>query len=310
MNLLKTKDFLDFTELDETACQELITKAISLKAVHKEASANPLKGKSVALIFFKPSTRTRVSFEIGVQQLGANAIYLSGSDMQLGRGESISDTAKVLSRYADGIVIRSYSHAEVVELAEEASIPVINALTDEHHPCQALADLMTIYEKKGKLKGLKLAYIGDGNNVANSLLIACSTMGMDIVAACPEGYEPDEGALRIAEANAVNQSSSVEVVRDPMEAAKDADILYTDVWVSMGQDEETERRKKAFAGYMIDTKVAAVGRPDHLIMHCLPAHRGEEIAAEIVDGPHSAVFDQAENRLHAQKALLLDLLKS
>ena len=256
------------------------------------------------MIFEKSSTRTRVSFEVGMYQLGGQALFLSANDLQLGRGEPIADTARTLSRYLDAIMIRTFAQAVVEELARHASIPVINGLTDLHHPCQALADLLTIQEKRGTLAGLKLAYVGDGNNVANSLIQACTKMGMNISVACPQGYEPDATIVGDAMNLANRTGSRLEITPDPFHAAQDADIVYTDVWASMGQEPEQAARLKAFAGFQVNAELMNVAGPDALVMHCLPAHRGEEITAEVIDGPRSIVFDQAENRLHTQKAVL------
>lgn len=303
------KDFLTFNELTPKSISELIRLAESQKAVRKEfMPSSVLKGKSVALIFEKPSTRTRVSFEVGISQLGGTPVILNGSDMQLGRGETIPDTGRVLSRYVDAIVIRSYSHSEVEQLARASDVPVINALTDDYHPCQILADLFTIFEVKGVFKGLKLAYLGDGNNIANTLLIGCSKVGIDISVATPKGYEPLGAAVETAKSNAASSGSKVEILNDPREAARDADVLYTDVWVSMGQEEEAKKRLDAFKGFSLDENIASLAKTNHTVMHCLPAHRGQEISASVADGPHSVIFDQAENRLHSQKALLIKLL--
>jgi ornithine carbamoyltransferase len=249
-----------------------------------------------------------VSFEVGMYQLGGQALFLSPADLQMGRGEPVADTAKTLSRYLDGIMIRTFAQSVVEELARHASIPVINGLTDLHHPCQALADLFTIREKRGGLAGLRFAYVGDGNNMANSLIEACVKTGMHVVVACPPGYEPDAGVMAEAKKEAAGTGSELKVLNDPAKAAKDADIVYTDVWASMGQEKEHAKRIEAFRGFSVDAKLMKNAKPDALVMHCLPAHRGEEIGAEVIDGPQSVVFDQAENRLHTQKALLLWLL--
>ncbi|CDI40331.1 ornithine carbamoyltransferase [Tepidanaerobacter acetatoxydans Re1] len=257
------------------------------------------------MIFEKSSTRTRVSFEVAMWQLGGHALFLSNRDIQIGRGETIPDTARVLSRYLDGIMIRAYSHDDVKLLAKYADIPVINGLTDYTHPCQVLADLFTIQEKKKKLSGLKLAFIGDGkNNMANSLIFGCSKVGMDIAVASPEEFLPDKEVVNKAKADAVMNGSKIILTDDVFEAAKDADVLYTDVWTSMGQEEETEYRKKVFAGYQINQELLSVADENVIVMHCLPAHRGEEITEEVIEGEHSVVFDEAENRLHVQKAIL------
>jgi ornithine carbamoyltransferase len=259
-----------------------------------------LPGRTLGMIFQKPSTRTRVSFEVGMYQLGGTALYLSAGDLQLGRGETIKDTAHVLSRYLDGIMIRTFKQSDVEELAGQASIPVINGLTDSSHPCQALADVMTIRERFGRVERLKVVYLGDGNNVCASLMVACAKLGMDFVAATPPGYRPDEEPVKIAR----EAGGQVELTDDPRAAARGADVLYTDVWTSMGQDEERERRLRDLAGYGIDADLVANAGDDVVVMHCLPAHYGEEITQAVLYGPRSAVWDQAENRLHAQKALL------
>jgi ornithine carbamoyltransferase len=259
-----------------------------------------LPGRTLGMIFQKPSTRTRVSFEVGIYQLGGTALYLSAADLQLGRGETIKDTAVVLSRYLDAIMIRTFAQSDVEELAENASIPVINGLTDSSHPCQALADVMTIRERFGRLDGLRVVYLGDGNNVCASLMVACAKLGMEFVAATPEGYRPAEEAVRIA----CEAGGSVELTVDPRTAVEDADVLYTDVWTSMGQDAEREQRLRDLAGYSIDADLVALASPGAIILHCLPAHYGEEITEDVLYGPQSAVWDEAENRLHAQKALM------
>jgi ornithine carbamoyltransferase len=256
------------------------------------------------MIFQKPSTRTRVSFEVGIAQLGGTGLYLAASDLQLGRGETIKDTAHVLARYLDGIMIRTFRQADVDELAEHADVPVLNGLTDDFHPCQALADVMTIRERLGTFAGVRVAYLGDGNNVCHSLMVACAKLGLDFVAATPEGYEPSEEVVSWARTAADGSGSSVERVRDPREAAQGADVLYTDVWTSMGQEEEKEQRLADLAGYAIDEDTVALASERAIVLHCLPAHYGEEIAEDVLYGPRSAVWDQAENRLHAQKALM------
>jgi ornithine carbamoyltransferase len=259
-----------------------------------------LPGRALAMIFQKPSTRTRVSFEVGMAQLGGHALYLAASDLQLGRGETLRDTATVLSRYVDGVMIRTFAQDDVEELARHASVPVINGLTDSAHPCQALADVMTIRERLGRLEGVRVAYLGDGNNVCASLMVACAKLGADFVAATPEGYEPDERAVELAR----EAGGSVELTHDPREAAQAADVLYTDVWTSMGQDDERERRLRDLAGFGIDAALVQLAADDAIVLHCLPAHYGEEITEDVLYGPQSAVWDEAENRLHAQKALL------
>jgi ornithine carbamoyltransferase len=299
------KDFLALTDLTTDELSALIKRAVDLKA-GKDRNACPLLGKNIGLFFEKPSTRTRVSFEAGVYQLGGNTICMSPSEMQLGRGETMADTAKTLSRYLSGIVMRTFSHSTLEQFSANSTIPVINGLSDIHHPCQALADLMTIYEKKGGFKSLKVAFIGDGNNVCNSLIEAASMMEFDLMIACPEGSEPDAMVLENARASA---KSEIIVLRDPKEAAGMADMVYTDVWVSMGQEKEAETKKKKFQNYQINSRLLACAKKDVKVLHCLPAHRGEEITDEVMDGPHSVVFDQAENRLHTQKALLEILIR-
>src|SRR5256884_7521972 len=259
-----------------------------------------LPGRTLGMIFQKPSTRTRVSFEVGIYQLGGTGLYLSAADLQLGRGETIKDTAVVLSRYLDAIMIRTFAQSDVEELAENASIPVINGLTDSTHPCQTLADVMTIRERFGRFEGLKVVYLGDGNNVCASLMVACAKLGMDFVAATPDGYQPDDEALRVAR----DAGGSVEVVDDPRAAVAGADVLYTDVWTSMGQEAEREQRLRDLAGYGIDADLVARAAEGAIVLHCLPAHYGEEISEDVLYGPQSAVWDEAENRLHAQKALM------
>jgi ornithine carbamoyltransferase len=259
-----------------------------------------LPGRTLAMIFQKPSTRTRVSFEVGMTQLGGHALYLAAGDLQLGRGETLRDTASVLSRYLDGIMIRTFAQDDVEELARHASIPVINGLTDSSHPCQALADVMTIRERLGMFEGVRVAYLGDGNNVCASLMVACAKLGADFVAATPEGYEPEDEVVGIAR----EAGGNVEVGHDPRAAAAGANVLYTDVWTSMGQDEERERRLRDLANFGIDADLLATAADEAIVLHCLPAHYGEEITEEVLYGPQSAVWDEAENRLHAQKALL------
>jgi ornithine carbamoyltransferase len=298
------RDYLTFLDLSSQEVETLIKRAIDLKA-GKDVSACPLIGKSIGLLFDKASTRTRISFQAGIYQLGAQGIYINANELQLGRGETTEDTARVLSRYLHAIVIRTFAHEIIEKLAANATIPVINGLTDLHHPCQALADIMTIQEKKGRLKGIKLVYIGDGNNVANSLIEAAMLTGLDLTVSCPEGYEPDEKILN----NALSNGALVKIVPDPKEAVKDADVLYTDVWVSMGQEEESDTKKNVFLDYQINSELLASAKKDAIVMHCLPAHRGEEITDDVIDSGQSVVFDQAENRLHTQKALLETLLK-
>jgi ornithine carbamoyltransferase len=279
--------------------------ADELKELQKRREEHHLlPGRTLGMIFEKPSTRTRVSFEVGIAQLGGTGLYLAAGDLQLGRGETIRDTATVLSRYLDGIMIRTFAQEDVEELARHASIPVINGLTDSAHPCQALADVMTMRERFGRLDGLRVVYVGDGNNVCASLMVACAKLGASFLAATPEGYEPAEDVVAIAREAAERSGASVEVVRDPRGAADGADVLYTDVWTSMGQDEERERRLRDLAGYGIDEELVDLAGENSIVLHCLPAHYGEEITEDVLYGPHSAVWDQAENRLHAQKALM------
>jgi len=298
------KDFLTVLDLSANELKRLIKRSIELKS-GVDANKCPLIGKSIGLLFEKASTRTRVSLEVGVYQLGGQSIYMNPKEIQIGRGETIHDSAKVLSRYLNGIIIRTYSHNTLTEFASYASIPVVNGLSDLHHPCQALADLMTVYEKKGKLKGLRLAFIGDGNNVAHSLIEAASLTGMHIILACPKGYEPDPEVLEKAR---MSSSGQITVIREPAEAAENADVVYTDVWVSMGQEKDAARKKRKFTKYQINGELLSHAKKDALVLHCMPAHRGEEITDEVMDSPQSGVFDQAENRLHTQKALLEFLL--
>ncbi|MFP7472778.1 ornithine carbamoyltransferase [Niallia taxi] len=306
---LKGKDLLTLAEYSSETIVELVNKAKELKEAHLNGEIiTPLKGKTLGMIFEKSSTRTRVSFETGMFQLGGQALFLSSRDLQIGRGEPISDTAKVLSQYVDAIMIRTFAHETVEELAEHATIPVINGLTDLHHPCQALADLLTILEVKGTLQGLKLAYIGDGNNVAHSLMIACAKVGIDIAVATPANYEPNEEIVALAKSFAMISGSAVSIVQDPVEAVKDADAIYADVWTSMGQEEENEQRLKDFQGFQVNKELVAHAKADYMFLHCLPAHREEEVTAEVIDGPNSYVFQEAGNRMHAQKALLVELL--
>lgn len=267
-----------------------------------------LKGKTLGMIFSKSSTRTRVSFEVGMTQLGGYPLFLSANDIQLGRGETVHDTAKTLSRFLDGIMIRTFSQQDVADLAKYGSVPVINALTDLYHPCQILADLQTIKEHKGALSGLKLAYVGDGNNVCNSLLFGCSKVGMDIAVATPKGYGCMDEIVEAAKQNAAASKSSVTITNDPFEAAKGADVIYTDTWISMGQEAQKEEKVKLFGGYQVNAALFEAANPDAIFMHCLPAYRGFEVSEEIIDGPKSVVFDEAENRLHAQKAVMVKLM--
>jgi len=307
---LKGRDFLRVNDWDADELIQVLDLADRLKARQRERVAHThLEGRSLGMIFQKPSTRTRVSFEVGMSQLGGTALYLAAGDLQLGRGETIKDTGVVLSRYLDGIMIRTFAQADVDELAAAADIPVINGLTDDFHPCQALADVMTIRERLGGFDGVRVAYLGDGNNVCHSLMVACAKRGMDFVAATPEGYEPSDEVVGWARAAANVSGSSVELTHDPRAAAEGADVLYTDVWTSMGHDEERERRLADLAGFGIDDALVQLGSERVIVLHCLPAHYGEEITEEVLYGPRSAIWDQAENRLHAQKALMALVIK-
>ena len=298
------KHLLKMTDLSTEEIIEILNLADQLKYELKHGIPHDhLKGKTLGMIFRKASTRTRVSFETGMYQLGGNPLYLSASDMQIGRGEPIQDTARVLSRYIDGIMIRTFDQAEVENLAEYGNIPIINGLTDLSHPCQVLADLMTIREYKGKLDGLKMCYIGDGNNMANSLIVGGLKTGMSVSVACPENYHPAATTLAFAK-----KYDCFELTDDPIKAAKDADVIFTDVWASMGQEGEAEIRKKAFKGFQINDEVMAVAKPDAMVQHCLPAHREEEITAKVFEEHANEIFDEAENRLHAQKAVMVLLM--
>lgn len=306
---LRGRDLLSLRELSPQELTAILDLAGELKEKQKQKIEHAtLPGKTLGLIFQKSSTRTRVSFEVAMHQLGGQALFLNAGDMQLGRGESIADTARVLSRYLDGIMIRTYDQADVEELAAYANIPVINGLTDLLHPCQILADLLTIKERKGRLAGLKLAYTGDGNNICHSLLFGCAKVGLDISVACPTGYGPDEDIVRLATQDALLSGSKLEIGVDPLVAVSGADVVVTDVWASMGQEVEQAKRAAVFPAYQVNEELVAHAAADYIFLHCLPAHRGEEVSAEIIDGPHSVVWDEAENRLHAQKAVLALLL--
>lgn len=297
-------------DLSAQEIHALFREAAALKGMRRRAlSTQRLAGKTLGLFFEKPSTRTRVSFEAGMNQLGGQSLFLSVADIQMRRGESVADTARVLSRYLDGLVIRSYEHHTVEEWARNATIPVINGLTDLHHPCQVLSDLFTVREKKRRLKGVKIAYVGDGNNVANSLIEGAALMGMTISVASPSGYEPDPAIVDWARERGHRAGASVEIVRDPFVAVKGADVLYTDVWTSMGREKEESRRLKVLGPYQLNERLLSAADRDAIVMHCLPAHRGQEITTEVLDGRHSVVLDQAENRLHVQKAMLIRLLR-
>jgi ornithine carbamoyltransferase len=298
---LKGRSFTRVADWSREELLEVLDLADELKRLQADREEHHLlPGRTLGMIFQKPSTRTRVSFEVGIYQLGGTGLYLSAGDLQLGRGETIKDTAVVLSRYLDAIMIRTFEQSDVEGLAEHASIPVINGLTDSSHPCQALADVMTIRERFGRFERLKVVYLGDGNNVCASLMVACAKLGTDFVAATPPGYEPDEEAVRVAR----EAGGNVDLTDDPQAAVEGADVLYTDVWTSMGQDDERERRLPDLAGYGIDGDLVARANENAIVLHCLPAHYDEEITEDVLYGPHSAVWDQAENRLHAQKALM------
>ncbi|MCI7261440.1 MAG: ornithine carbamoyltransferase [Selenomonadales bacterium] len=304
--MLKGKDMLSIHDLSVDDVQEILALAKELKAKQKAGIEHHLlKGKTLGMIFEKSSTRTRVSFETGMYQLGGQALFLSNRDLQLGRGEPIKDTARVLSRYLDGIMIRTFGHERVVEMAKYASIPVINALTDLLHPCQVLTDLLTIQEHKGKnLKGLKMAYVGDGNNMTNSYMYGCAKAGMTFVAATPEDYRPDEQVVKNAIEDAKATGASITLVTDPKEAVKDADIVVTDTWASMGQEAEHDMRKKIFAPYQVNKELLQGADKRAIVMHCLPAYRGEEITEDVFEANADVIFDEAENRLHTQKAIM------
>ncbi|GGK31833.1 ornithine carbamoyltransferase [Caldalkalibacillus thermarum] len=307
---LKGRDFLTLADFSSEEIHWLLQHALNLKRMQQEGIPHPyLQGKVLGMIFEKPSTRTRVSFEVGMIQLGGQAIFLGKQDIQLSRGESLYDTANVLSRYVDGVMIRTFSHQGLVEFARAATVPVINGLTDTHHPAQVLADLLTVLEHKGRLQGLKLAYVGDGNNMAHSLLEGAVKVGMHIAVASPEGYEPDAAIVAGAEEVAKETGSQVLITHDPVEAVQEADVVVTDVWASMGQEAEQAQREAVFQPYQVNAELCQHAKSDYLFLHCLPAHRGEEVTADIIDGPHSVVFDEAENRLHAQKALLSALMR-
>ncbi len=303
------EDLISIHDLSTTEVNNILDLAAKLKAQLKNGEQHHLlKGKTLGMIFQKASTRTRVSFEVGMWQLGGSALFLNANDLQIGRGEPVKDTARVLSRYVDGIMIRTSSHDEVIEMAKYASIPVINALTEMMHPCQALTDIFTVLEHKGKLAGLKMAYIGDGNNMVHSLLQSCAKVGMDIAIATPPGYEPDADIVAEAREVAKEMGSTITIGNDHLAAAANADVLYTDVWASMGRETEQNIRKVAFVDYQINQAVMDVAKKDAIVLHCLPAHRGEEITDEVMESPQSVVFDQAENRLHIQKAIMVLLM--
>jgi ornithine carbamoyltransferase len=301
------RDFLALNQYSKAELDALFDVTRELKAKQKQGLEHHLlKGKSVALIFEKSSTRTRVSFEVGVYQLGAQPLFISSATSQMGRGEPIKDTARTLSRYCDGIMIRTFGQEIVEEFARYASVPIINGLTDLFHPCQIMADLFTVMEHKGGYQGLKYAWIGDGNNMANTWVEAAAILGFDLALACPTGYEPDRKVWEWAQKNA---TSSITITEDPEEAVRDADIINTDVWASMGQEAEQKQRELAFQGYCLNDELVALAKPDCLVLHCLPAHRGEEITDSVIEGPRSVVWDEAENRLHIQKAIMATLIK-
>lgn len=302
------KDLLKLLDLSTQDIHEILDTADQMKYSQKHGLPHDyLRGKTLAMIFEKNSTRTRVSFEVGMYQLGGHALFLSGKESQIGRGEPVEDTARVLARYCDGIMIRTFAQKEVEELARYASIPVINGLTDFAHPCQVLADLMTIREKLTRLEGLKLAFVGDGNNMANSLIVGGLKCGMDVSVACPEGYDPDEQVLDFAK---TVTDAKFQLVRTPEEAVSDADVVITDVWASMGQEEERQQRLRDFAGYCVDSRLLRLAKPGCMVQHCLPAHRGEEISAEVFEAHADEIFEEAENRLHAQKAVMYLLMRN
>jgi ornithine carbamoyltransferase len=304
---MQKRDFVSIRNWTTDELKKVLTMARAVKA-NPSKYTRRLEGKALALIFEKPSLRTRVSFDVGIHQLGGYSLYLTQADINLGKREGVRDVAKNLERMVQGIMIRTFSHEAVEEMAEEACIPVINGLTDFCHPCQAMADYLTILEIKGRLRGVKIAYIGDGNNVAHSLIFGAARFGVHLTVASPKGYEPNPDAVRWAKEQAVATGGTIEILRDPVAAAKQADILYTDVWTSMGRESEASKRRKAFKAYQIDDAMARHAKPDYIFMHCLPAHRGEEVTDSVIDSDHSVVFQQAENRLHAQKAILLALM--
>ncbi|MEW6221988.1 MAG: ornithine carbamoyltransferase [Candidatus Hadarchaeota archaeon] len=306
---MKVKHVLSIQDLSGAEIEKILDISDKLKKEVKAGKPHELlHGKTLGMIFAKPSTRTRVSFEAGMTQLGGHALYLGINDLQLGRGETIGDTSRTLSRYVDAVMARLFAHKDIEELAKHSSVPVINGLTDKHHPCQTLADLMTIREKIGRLKGVNVAWVGDGNNVCNSLMLGCSLVGANFRAACPKGYEPSKDVVAQAVENSKKSSSKIEILNEPEKAVRGADVIYTDVWISMGQEKETEQKMKVFGPYQVNAKLVKLAKPKAIVMHCLPAHRGLEITDEVIDGPHSVVWDQAENRMHAQNGLLVHLL--
>lgn len=304
------KDFVSMSDINRVEFMEILRDASILKKEKAKAmESKPLRGKVLAMLFEKPSLRTRFTFESGIYELGGMAIYFAPTDIDIGKRESVEDIAKNLSRWASGIMARTFEHSTVTGLAENSTVPVINGLSNLEHPCQVLADFQTIHEKKGKLENIKLAFIGDGNNVCNSMLLASGLMGVDFRVAHPKGYEPDKDITEEAKKLASASGGSITITNDPKEAADGADVIYTDVWASMGFKHEAEQRRKDFASFQVNEEVAFCADKDYIFMHCLPAVRGEEVAAEVIDGSNSVVFDQAENRLHAQKALMLKLMR-
>jgi ornithine carbamoyltransferase len=300
------RDFISLKDITPDEIRALLSLSKKLKQDGSRCRED-LKGKTFALIFQKPSNRTRVSFETGIFQLGGSTIYLGSDDISLGKREPTSDVALTLSRFVHGIVARVFDHQDILDLAHYATVPVINGLSDLSHPCQALADMLTVEERFGKLKGLKMAYVGDGNNVCNSLILACAKTGVDLYIATPEGYEPDAGYVKLGQDAVRDSGSKFAITRSAEEAVRGAQVIYTDTWISMGQEEEAGERLKDFVGYQIDDKLAGLADKDFIFMHCLPAHRGQEVSEKVIDGPHSVIFDQAENRLHVQKAVLISL---
>jgi ornithine carbamoyltransferase len=302
---MKGKSLASLYDLTREEMEQIFKTSELLKLQSLRGQEHPLlRGKTLGMIFEKPSTRTRVSFEVGMWQLGGYALYLSSTDLQLGRGETIGDTAQVLSRYVQGIMARVFAHQTILDLVKYSRVPVINGLSDFSHPCQGLADLFTVYEKKGRLEGLKLAYVGDGNNVAHSLLYGSSKMGLNIALGCPKGYEPDAKVIVQAKEEAKRTGCEVKVTQDPKEAVKGADVIYTDVWASMGKEKEREERLKVLKPYQVNPQLVKGAKVDYIFMHCLPAHRGEEVTDEVADSKNSVIFDQAENRMHTQKAVM------
>ena len=302
---LSGRDCLTLAEFTPEEAGLILDEAVKIKTLQKSRIPyRPLRGRTLAMVFQKPSNRTRVSFEVGMYQLGGHALHLLPQEIQMGKRETPSDTGRVLARYIDAIMVRTFDHEEVEELADAAQVPVINGLTDQHHPCQALADLLTVREEFGRLEGVGISYIGDGNNVAHSLAIGCALTGANLTIAHPEGHGPDPGVIKLAD----TLGAAPTLTEDPREAASNARVLYTDVWASMGQEDEAEERKRKFVPYQVDEELMSLAQTDAVFLHCLPAHRGEEVTAGVIDGPQSRVLDQAENRLHAQKALLYLLL--